>query len=173
MAHKMTEVHIAYLTTLERQGRMVVEEVLADAKREDSPLHDLYDWDVTKAAEAYWLDCTRAIIRQVRIVVHEEHHTYRIPKYVRDPDLHAHEQGYVALAALQREPRLAYRALTAEFERVLSSLRRARRIAIGLGLQDDVDLLLDRVAGLRTSVLNIGEPPPDSDMTAGASQPAA
>ena len=70
---RLTEQHVAYLVTLERQGRTTAEDVLADAKRPDSPLHDLYDWDVTAAAEAHWLDRTRAIIRLVKVVVHTEH----------------------------------------------------------------------------------------------------
>jgi hypothetical protein len=147
---KITQSHVAYIVTLERQGRTTAEDILTDAKRPDSPLHDLYDWDVTKAAESHWLDRTRQIIRFVRIVVHTQHQTIRIPRYIRDPSLHGHEQGYVSVERVRLEEQLAYRALVTELERVTSSLRRARAIATGVGLEGDIDELLARVAGLRT-----------------------
>jgi hypothetical protein len=146
---RLTETHVAHLVTLEHQGRTTAEDVLADAKRPDSPLHDLYDWNVAAAAEAHWLERTRAIIRLVRVVVHTEHQTIKLPRYIRDPSLPSNEQGYASVDALRLESGLAHRALVTEMERVASSLRRARHIAVGLGLEDDVDELLARVSGLR------------------------
>jgi|SRR5580765_5663972 len=169
---RITEAHVGYLVTLERQGRTTAEDVLADAKRAESPLHDLYDWDVTTAAEAHWLDRTRAIIRLVKVVVHTEHQTIRLPRYVRDPARPSHEQGYASVETLRLETALAHRALVTELERVTSSLRRARHIAVGLGLEDDVDDLLARVAGLREVWTERSTPPPSPD-TAATASPAA
>jgi len=170
---RLTETHVAYLVTLEKQGRTSAEDVLADAKRAESPLHDLYDWDVTAAAEAHWLDRTRAIIRLVKVVVHTEHQTIRLPRYIRDPALPSHEQGYASVESLRLESTLAHRALVTEMERVTSSLRRARHIAVGLGLEDDVDDLLARVAGLREIWTERSAPPPSDGDTAAAASPAA
>lgn len=149
MNRRMTEVHVNYIIQLERAGRTSASDVLADAKTAESPLHDLYDWDVEKAAEAHWLDRTREIIRLVKVVVHTENISVSLPRYVRDPSAAAKEQGYVSVESLRLDPVLARRALIAEFERVTGSLRRARSIAVGLDLEDEVDALLARVVGLR------------------------
>jgi hypothetical protein len=167
--HRLTEAHVAYLVTLEQQGRGTPADVLADAKRDESPLHDLYDWDITVAAEAHWLDRTRAIIRLVKVVVHTEHQTIRIPRYVRDPSRPPREQGYVSVETLRLETTLAHRALVTEMERVMSSLRRARHIAVGLSLEEEIDDLLARVAGLRQVWTEHSAPPP----TAGESEAAS
>ena len=156
---RVTEGHVAYLVTLEKQGRTSAEDVLADAKRPESPLHDLYDWNVASAAEAYWLDRTRAIIRLVRVVVHTEHQTLRLPRYIRDPALPANEQGYASIESVRLESTLARRALVSELERVTSALRRARHIAVGLDLEDEIDALLERVAGLREVWTDHAAPP--------------
>jgi hypothetical protein len=169
--HRLTETHVTYLVTLEQRGHTSAEDVLADAKHPESPLHDLYDWDVSTAAEAHWLARTRAILRLVKVVVHTEHQTIRIPRYVRDPARPPREQGYVSVEALRLESALAHRALVTEMERVMSSLRRARHLAVGLGLEDEIDDLLARVAGLREIWTERGAPPPTADTS--AASPAA
>ena len=146
---RITERHVDHIVALERQGRLTPEEVLEDARREDSPLHDLYDWDMTRAAERHWLDRTREIIRVGRVVVHTETQSYMLPRYTRDPDAAPGEQGYLSLDALRVDPGVARRALIAEFERVASALRRARTLAGGLDLEDQVASLLERVVGLQ------------------------
>lgn len=169
---RLTESHVTYLVTLEQQGHTSAEAILADAKRAESPLHDLYDWDVATAAEAHWLARTRAIIRLVKIVVHTEQQTIRLPRYVRDPARPSREQGYVSVDALRLESTLAHRALVTEMERVMSSLRRARHIAVGLGLEEEIDDLLARVAGLRQVWTEHSAPPPTGE-TGTAASPAA
>jgi len=152
MNRKLTPRHIEYLIALERSGKITAQDILADAKVLTSPLHDLYDWNVEAAAEAHWLDRTREIVRLVRYVVHTETHTVKLPRYVRDPDVPRNVQGYTTLETLRVDPRLARRALIAEFERVTSALRRGREIAIGLDLETDIDDILARVAGVRAIV---------------------
>jgi hypothetical protein len=172
MNHKLTEAHVAYLLTLEQQGRQTAEAILDDAKRAESPLHDLYDWDIQTAAEAHWLDRTRAIIRLVKVVVHTETHTYRIPRYVKDPSRPNSEQGYASIDHLRIETALARRALVTELERVTSALRRARNIALGLALEDEVDRLLTIVAGLRV-VVSTPTVEPETAPSENAASPAA
>lgn len=150
MNRRITDVHVVHLVALERNGRTTAEAILADAKNPASPLHDLYDWDVQRAAEAHWLDRTREIVRLVRYVEHTTHESYRLPRYVRDPDLFGRTQGYVALETLRVDPSRSRRALIAEFERVTAMLQRARHIAIGLALDHEVEDLLARITGLKT-----------------------
>lgn len=149
--HRITQRHIDYLISLEKRGRMTAEEVLADAKQPESVLHDLFDWDVARAAEQFWLDRTRAIIRVVRVVVYTEQQTYRLPRYVHDPTLVGREQGYISLETVKVDPQLARQTLTRELQRVTSALERAKYVAAALGLESDVDELLATVTGLRAS----------------------
>jgi hypothetical protein len=149
---RLTERHINYLTSLEKLGHTSAEAILLDAKRVESPLHELYDWDPASAAEAHWLERTRQIIRLVKVIVITENHTLRLPKYLRDPMMIGKEGGgYITFDTLKETESLARRALVNELERVTSALRRARIVAMALGLEDDVDQLLETVSGLRVA----------------------
>ena len=152
MSVRLNEAHVAYIVSLEHAGKTSAEAVLADARRPESPIHELYDWDVAKAAHAHWLDRTRQILGLVRIIEHTETTTIRLPRYVKDPAVPTNEPGYVSLEALRIDPVLARRALIAELERVTSALRRARNLSVGLGLEGDCDELLAAVSGLRSVV---------------------
>lgn len=149
MSRKLTEAHVAHIQLLEQQGRVTAEQVLEDARRPDSPLHDLYDWDVSRAAEQHWLDRTREIIRMVKVVVTTETVSIKVPRYMRDPDAEPREQGYVSLAELRSDPVAARRALLQEFERAAGVLKRARGIAVALYLDEQIGELLERIMGLR------------------------
>ncbi|MGA8762296.1 MAG: hypothetical protein WB562_05345 [Candidatus Sulfotelmatobacter sp.] len=152
MNRRLTTRHVDHIVALERDGKTSAETILADAKRGDSPLHDLYDWDVERAAETHWLERTREIVRLVRYAVHTETHSYTLPRYVRDPDVEPQTQGYATVESLRDDPDRARRALTSELERVSSVLTRARELAVGLHLDDEIEELLERVAGLRAVV---------------------
>ena len=167
---KLTNVQIAHIVSLEKDGHTTAAAILADAKLPDSPLHVLYDWDVEKAAEAHWLARTRAIIRLVRYVVHTEKQTITLPRYVRDPEQPQRDQGYATLDRLREDPPVARRALLAELGRVVSALQRARVVAVGLGLADEIEELLSRVSGLQ-SVVNNG--PVMMDQAGGEVRPSA
>jgi hypothetical protein len=152
MNRRITPRHVAHIITLEREGNTTPEAVLADAKAKESPLHDLFDWNVQRAAEAHWLERSREILRGVHYVVHTETHSYTLPRYVRDPDVAPKAQGYASVEHLREDPNRARRALTGELERVAMALTRARGIAAGLFLDQEIDALLERVAGLRAVV---------------------
>lgn len=52
----------------EADGHLRPQAVVEAAKDEASPLHQHFEWDVQKAAEAHWLDQAREIIRLVRVI---------------------------------------------------------------------------------------------------------
>ena len=78
MNRRITPRHVAHIITLERDGTTTPEAVLADAKDKESPLHDLFDWNVKRAAEAHWLERSRDILRGVHYVIHTETHSYTL-----------------------------------------------------------------------------------------------
>lgn len=129
-------------------GRLTPDMVVQDAKRKDSPLHACFEWDVKKAAAAYWLDQARELITSVRVVVRTEHTNVSSVFYVRDPSA-GKEQGYVSVTTLRTDKEMAREALVSEFSRVADMLRRAREVAAALECQGDVEDLLKSVIGLR------------------------
>jgi hypothetical protein len=152
MAMKLTPEQIARIQSLENElGQLTPDAVLADAKSKASPLHTLFEWDKAKAAQAYWLDCAREVIRTVKMVVTTEQVTCRTVVYVRDPDA-GPDQGYRRVDALKSDPVSARQVLIDELTRAAGNIMRARNLAIALGLVSEVDDLLERIVGLRVRV---------------------
>lgn len=148
---KLTEEQIARVKALEDEhGTLTPDAIVADAKRKDSPLHDLIDWDRNKAAKSWWLECAREIIREVKLVITTQEVTMKAPYYVRDPD--AKGQGYKSVVLLQRDPASARQALIDELQRASGVVARARELAVAFGLQGEMDDLLVRIVGLHGRV---------------------
>lgn len=122
-------------------GNLTHEMVLADAQDPSSPLHDYFEWDDTKAAQAWRIEQARLLVRSVRVVINTERQVITTIGYVRNPDLPGDEPGYVSTARILNDKDRAREVLLLEFERVTAALRRARELAIAFGLEDDVDLL--------------------------------
>jgi len=130
-------------------GRLTPDDVVADAKDVDSPLHACFEWDTDKAAAAYWIEQARNIITSIRVVQKTETSEVRTVYYVRDPSAGDAEQGYVSVETLRTDQDMAREALVAEFTRVGDMLRRARELATVLNAREDVEALLQSVVGLR------------------------
>ena len=58
--------------TREHDNRLEPEDVVAEARKRNHPLHKHFTWDNDKAAESYRLDQARALIRSIKIVAQEE-----------------------------------------------------------------------------------------------------
>lgn len=136
-------------------GRLTPELVIEDAKSEDSPLHQHFEWDQGKAAYSHWLEQARTLIRSVRVEIRTEVSSVTTVAYIRDPQAGDGEQGYVAVASLRDDKDRARDALVGEFSRVGDMLRRARQLAVALDAQGDVDDLLERVTGLRRRIMEL------------------
>jgi hypothetical protein len=54
---------------IDRYGDVSAEDVLKDAKKKSSPLHDFFEWDDAKASRLYRLEQARMMVRSVEIVV--------------------------------------------------------------------------------------------------------
>lgn len=136
-------------------GVLRPEDVVADARNKASPLHALpiwNGWDAKKSAMAFWIDQARVLIRTVQMIVTTETTVVRAPYYVRDPSSDPSKQGYVSVATLKSDEDRAREALVYEFQRVAALLRRARDLAIVLGIGDEVDRLVENIAGIRAAI---------------------
>lgn len=143
MRARLAEIEVA------NGGRLTPRAVVVDAKDPSSPLHPYFEWDVTKAAEAHWLEQARTLITSVHVVFRTESKSVRSVYYVRDPSAAAHEQGYLSVKTLRTDADLARQALVSEFTRVADLLRRARELAVALDSANEVESLLQSVIGLR------------------------
>lgn len=142
----------------DRNGaRLTPDAVLADASDPESPLHEHFEWDDSKAAAKHRLDQARSLIRSVKVVVRTTRMTLSAPYYVRDPSAAKGEQGYVAVTKLRTDQDAAREALVEEFSQVAHRLRRARVLAKSLELDGEVNALLEGVVDLRNRVT--GETP--------------
>lgn len=137
-----------YLISLHRKhGTLTAELVVEDAKRSDSPLHEMFEWDTQKAAMQHWLDVARQLIRNVRVVINNEDRIIKAPYFVRDPSLPSDQQGYTTVDRLRTAPDMARDAVAEECSRAAAAFRRAQEVAAAVGVEHDVlELLQDTVA---------------------------
>lgn len=135
-----------HLKSLERDGRLTPAEVVEDARKKSSPLHDHFEWDVKEAAQARWLDTARRLIRTVQVEYQINRIRIEAPVYIRDPERMTREQGYVAVERIRNERDLAEEAFRDEVRRLVSILSRCQRLAIALGIENEVDI--EQLAGL-------------------------
>lgn len=128
-----------YLIALHKKhGTLTPELVVEDAKRIDSPLHDLFEWDTQKAATQHWHDVARQLIRNVRVVINNEDRIIKAPYFVRDPSLPGDQQGYTTVDKLRTAPDMARDAVADECSRAAAAFRRAQQVAAAVGVESDV-----------------------------------
>lgn len=145
---RLTQEQIDRLHSLANErGQLTPSSVVEDAKRNNSPLHDLFQWNTKRAAEIYWLHRARQIIGAVTVVVTNNQTTIKAPMYVRDPE--ATGEGYRSVAALRGDPVNARESLIYTLEIAAGHLRRALDLAEPLGLTSEIDQLIAQVAGVQ------------------------
>jgi hypothetical protein len=150
----LTQDQIAHVRSLEDGlGNITPDMIVADAKRPDSPLHDLFEWDPNIAAAAHWIQQAREVIGAVRVVIVNQTTTIRVPVYVRDPD--ATGQGYRSVMALRSEPEKAREALITTLKTAGGHLQRGHELAEVLGLQGEIDELIEQLVGLQRKLTSI------------------
>jgi len=139
-------------------GRLTPDIVLADAKNPDSPLHThpAFEWDLAKAAHRDWLNAARHII-SVWYSYSVKTTLVEAPLFVRDPSVPGNSQGYINVDKLRRNKALARQSLMIEFKRIEGALQRARVIAEVLGLEDELEVMLLQLVGLRAKVIDDGQ----------------
>lgn len=134
-------------------GRLTPDAVVKDARAPDSPLHDYFEWNKTKAAYAHWIEQARALITSVMVVTRTEKSTVSTVFYVRDPTAGPLEQGYVSVETVRSDVDMAREVLVDEFSRAGAALTRARNLAKVLALEDEVEQLISGVDRLRATVM--------------------
>lgn len=148
---KLTEKQIARLHGLTNaHGQITPSAVVADAKRKDSPLHKLFDWDIKRAANKFWTLRARQIIGMVTVVTTTTEAIVRTPFYVKDTTVKG--EGYRTVTALRADPIQARASMIYTLEVAAGHLRRAYDLAQPLGLTNEVDALLEKITGLQRAL---------------------
>lgn len=139
-------------------GTLTPDLVIEAARDPASPLHSEFTWDRDEAAYERWRDQARALIGKVRIEIRTTEYSFEVPRYVRDPTVHARVQGYTSLDRLRRDREAAREAVMAEFVRASGALARAKHLAVALGLADEIEALRERVSELAERAQQEGTP---------------
>jgi len=124
-------------------------DVVQDARQPDSPLHQLFNWDIEQAAQEHWMNTARKIIATVKVNITTDTIVLRAPAYVRDPRLHGKEQGYLETIKLRTEHEIAKEVLASEVQNVISALRRARNVAAAVDMEFEIDRLMEEFLDMR------------------------
>lgn len=136
-------------------GVLKPEHVLVEAANPSHPLHDRFEWDDARAGHAYRIDQARTLIRSVKVSVVVESRKIESVFYVRDPSQPTNETGYISVPRLRSDKELAAEAIKAEFARARAIMVRARDLAVVLGVEEDVDMLLGHLQRLADDVPQI------------------
>ena len=146
---RLTTAQVEHLRTLEREGgRISPSDVVDDAKHKSSPLHGLFEWSKSLAAEKYWLVQAREILGAAKVLVETETYTTRGPVYVRDTSAGG-GQGYQRVEVMRDDPDQARESLIYTLGVASGHLRRAYDLAEPLGLQAEIDHLVEQVVGVQ------------------------
>ena len=124
-------------------GGITPDLVIKAAEDPNNVLHHLFEWDNSKAGNAYRVDQARQIITSVKINIVTESRTISAVSYVRDPRLSNDQQGYISVAKLKTDKYLAKDSIRYEFQRAYAHLHRAKTHAEILGMEDEVSALLN------------------------------
>lgn len=88
------------------KGEITPEDILADAKHDNSPLHSFFEWGDSEAAHQYRLQQARGLIRSVvAIYTHEDRPATRARAYVHVPEPSAPHYREAGHAMSQKKTR--------------------------------------------------------------------
>ncbi len=139
----------AELLRLAEEQRLTVKDVIATARDEASPLHGYFTWDPDEALQKNLETEARELIRSFKITVTVKSYTFKAPEFIRDLE---NDQGYVRTVTVKDDVLRARDAVSAEIERVIAALTRARAVSAVLGMQDRLASLIDDVDAFQADV---------------------
>lgn len=102
-------------------GGLTAQQVVNDAREDDSPLHSYFEWSDDVAAERYRLEQARHLIRHVVVVYAESPdalptRAYIVFKHREESDPPADEARYLPMATVMSDETLRRRALCEALE---------------------------------------------------------
>jgi hypothetical protein len=144
------------MTTLEERQTILAElegtlgraptpdDIIEAAESPEHPLHGDFEWDDSKAGHRWRQAQARAILRTVQVISIIHGKTVRHVRYVHNPDA-GHHQGYINVATVEPRSAEALRVLQMCVGRIRSHIRTARSVAAVLGLEHELQVLLEQL----------------------------
>jgi hypothetical protein len=130
-------------------GNIEPASVVEAARDPDSPIHELFQWNETLAAQQQWVDTAKRLIRFVKLEIIIERETVIAPYYVVDPDRPPKSRRYLTLTTAARSRATAREVLSGELHRISQAISRALAVAAVLGMTNELQELLENVTALR------------------------
>jgi hypothetical protein len=130
-------------------GNIEPASVVEAARDPDSPIHELFQWNETLAAQQQWVDTAKRLIRFVKLEIIIERETVIAPFYVVDPDRPPKSRRYLTLTTAARSRATAREVLSGELHRISQAISRALAVAAVLGMSNELQELLENVTALR------------------------
>jgi|SRR5215472_2243064 len=141
------------LATIETaEGRLVPSTVVDAARAPDSPLHPLFEWDDSAAAEKYRLDQARTIIRRVTVTVTTQEETVTIPAYVHDPEAPPRVERYKRVQVIAQNEAETLALMRQEIGRAQGLVTRVRDVARVLRWQRTLAAIVRELAALKAEL---------------------
>jgi NTP pyrophosphatase (non-canonical NTP hydrolase) len=131
-------------------GHIRPQDVIDAARPEESPIHRMFPWDVGEAAHRHWLDVACRLIRFVKLEIRVDRSIVAVPGYIIDPQRDLRVKRYLDVRLAREDAETSRLALLEELERIAQAIRRAQKVAMALGLQDELAQLLQDVSQLQT-----------------------
>lgn len=113
---------------MERHPSFKAEDLYAEARKATCPIHALYEWDDSTAADTARLDHTRELIRQVEVlrIIDDRPEYFRMAHSVESPRADEHAgttRRYVILREVERNKTLQDQILERGIEVLIGFLR--------------------------------------------------
>jgi hypothetical protein len=150
--NKQAAVIAPRLFEIEHQtGSLTAEAVLDDARSPDSPLHQFFEWDDSKAAEAHRLATARTLTRSVayRVRVLEDEAARYQPMFVRLQQSEDEKPSYVPLTRALATPDLREQLLDnarRELQQWITRYRTLEALATAMPLAEELAREVSRAA---------------------------
>lgn len=126
------------LRKLERErGHLAPEDVVEEARKRDSPIHDLFEWNNTEAARKYRLVQAAQLIRSVRFNLTVGEIPLTVPRYVRD--LRTETTGYRHILEVRSDEDVNRLTVLDAMMRASNAFKRAKTLAMAFEIEDLVD----------------------------------
>ena len=94
-----------HIESLAKDGIITPADLVRDAKKKTSPLHECFEWDDTAAAKAYRITQAQYILRQIEVMIEREDETSFTVRAFCHVNTEA-QQGYTTIESARNDPEL-------------------------------------------------------------------
>jgi hypothetical protein len=136
-----------------KNGDLVVDDVIEEAKNPNSALHDVFEWDLKKAAHAEWRSTAKRLIREYRFLIVTEEVVRYAPEWVSKSD--AKTPTFTRTNMVKKDKARSLDLLQDEIARIISACDRSLALADHFKLRTKFEELLKDAAKIRGFLIEL------------------